>query len=215
MNYNIISTGSKGNAVVINKEILIDCGVPFKALVSIVNDIKLVLLTHEHGDHFNRCTIKRLSRERPTLRFACCGWLEDMLRDEKIPHKSIDVLEPGKKYNYGKFCVSPVKLYHNVPNCGWRIYWNGERLFYATDTNTLEGITAKDYDLYMIECNYEDREIQDRIREKQERGQYAYENKVIHNHLSKAKCDDFIVSNAGDNSAYVYLHMHEGVKYDD
>ena len=32
MTYNIISTGSKGNAVVINDHILIDCGVPLKAL---------------------------------------------------------------------------------------------------------------------------------------------------------------------------------------
>lgn len=32
--YNIIATGSKGNAVVIEHEILIDCGVPFKALAA-------------------------------------------------------------------------------------------------------------------------------------------------------------------------------------
>ena len=32
MRYNIIATGSKGNAVVINDVILIDCGVPFKLL---------------------------------------------------------------------------------------------------------------------------------------------------------------------------------------
>lgn len=31
---NIIATGSKGNAVVIEHEILIDCGVPFKALAA-------------------------------------------------------------------------------------------------------------------------------------------------------------------------------------
>ncbi len=215
MNYNIISTGSKGNAVVINKEILIDCGVPFKALTNIAAEIKLVLLTHEHGDHFNRRTIKRLSHERPMLRFACCEWLADMLKAEDVSRKNIDVLEPGKKYSYGTFCVSPVKLYHNVPNCGWRVYQNGEKMFYATDTNTLDGITAKGYDLYMVECNYEDEEIRNRIKEKQEQGQYAYETEVIHNHLSKAKCDDFIVSNAEDNSTYVYLHMHEGVKCND
>ena len=36
MTYNIISTGSKGNAVVINGRILIDCGVPFKALEPVI-----------------------------------------------------------------------------------------------------------------------------------------------------------------------------------
>ena len=32
IDYNIIATGSKGNAVVIDQKILIDCGVSFKAL---------------------------------------------------------------------------------------------------------------------------------------------------------------------------------------
>ena len=50
--YNIIATGSKGNAVVIEHEILIDCGVPFKALAAEWKTLKLVLLTHIHCDHF-------------------------------------------------------------------------------------------------------------------------------------------------------------------
>ena len=41
MTYNIISTGSKGNAVVINGRILIDCGVPFKALEPVKKDLRL------------------------------------------------------------------------------------------------------------------------------------------------------------------------------
>ena len=53
MTYNIISTGSKGNAVVINGRILIDCGVPFKALEPVKKDLRLALLTHIHSDHFN------------------------------------------------------------------------------------------------------------------------------------------------------------------
>ena len=39
--YEIISTGSKGNAVVLNQFILIDCGVPFKALRDYYRDLKL------------------------------------------------------------------------------------------------------------------------------------------------------------------------------
>lgn len=49
MEYDVISTGSKGNAVVINREILIDTGVPFKSLESVYKDLKLVLLTHIHS----------------------------------------------------------------------------------------------------------------------------------------------------------------------
>ena len=53
IDYNIISTGSQGNAVVIEHKILIDCGVSFKALAAEYRTLKLVLLTHIHSDHFH------------------------------------------------------------------------------------------------------------------------------------------------------------------
>ena len=48
INYNIISTGSQGNAVVIERKILVDCGVSFKALAAECRTLKLVLLTQEN-----------------------------------------------------------------------------------------------------------------------------------------------------------------------
>ena len=51
IDYNIIATGSKGNAVVIDQKILIDCGVSFKALSKVYRALKLVLLTHIHSDN--------------------------------------------------------------------------------------------------------------------------------------------------------------------
>ena len=70
--YNIISTGSDGNATILEDFVLVDCGVPYKALEPYVPKLKLVLLTHIHSDHFQKRTIKRLASERPTLRFGCC-----------------------------------------------------------------------------------------------------------------------------------------------
>lgn len=207
--YDVISTGSKGNAVVINN-ILIDCGVSFKALQAHYKNLQLVLLTHEHGDHFNATTIKKLAAERPTLRFGCCNWLVPDLLKCGVSILNIDIFEIGKKYNYGKYAVSPVKLYHDVYNCGYRVYFaNGEKVFYATDTEHLDGITAKDYDLYMIEANYEEEELQARINEKLAAGQYSYEMNVASRHLSKKQADAFLLDNMGDKSAYVYLHSHE------
>ena len=84
IDYNIIATGSKGNAVVIDQKILIDCGVSFKALSKVYRALKLVLLTHIHSDHFQPTTLRLLAENRPTLRFACCAWLCKPLVDAVV-----------------------------------------------------------------------------------------------------------------------------------
>lgn len=206
--YRIISTGSQGNAVIVNDFVLIDCGVPYKSLAKYVPRLKLVLLTHIHSDHFRPSTLRRLALERPLLRFGCCRWLVSALVKAGVPTPNIDVLEPDVMYGYGVCNVIPVSLVHNVPNCGYKIHFPAGKVFYATDTNNLNGIVARHYDLYMIEANYEDEEIQRKIAEKQAAGEYAYEMQVLRNHLSKAKCNDFIYKNIGPHGHYVYLHCH-------
>ena len=112
----VISTGSKGNAVLLNYWLLVDCGVPFKALAGAYPDLRLVLLTHIHGDHFNRTTLAALAHERPTLRFGAGSWLVPELA-RLVPAENIDVVEPGHVYDYGAVTVEPVRLWHDVPNC--------------------------------------------------------------------------------------------------
>lgn len=212
MNYNIISTGSQGNAVVINDTILVDCGVSFKALKDVYKDLQIVLLTHIHTDHFNGKTIKRLADERPTIRIGCCEWLVNDLVEAGVPKQQIDVLGIGKIYDYKVFKVSPIKLYHNVPNCGYRIFANGEKAIYATDTEHLQGITAKDYDLYMIEANYTDEDLQERINAKLEAGEYSYELNVASRHLSHEQASEWLMENMSFHSEYVFLHGHKDKK---
>lgn len=217
MKYNIISSGSKGNAVVIKDCILIDCGVSYRQIKQKAENIKLVLLTHIHGDHFNSSTIRRLAMDRPLIRFGCGKWLIKPLLSLGLSPDRIDVLDIGKAYGYCiggvNTVISPVKLYHDVENIGYRIFVGDEKFFYATDTYTLEGITAKNYDLYLVEANYEDSEIKKRIAEKLKNGEYAYEIKNMNRHLSKQQADNFIYANAGAKSEYVYLHCHEGLLF--
>lgn len=206
--YHIISTGSQGNAVVINHGVLVDCGVSYKAIEPYVRELKLVLLTHIHSDHFRPSTLRRLADERPLLRFACCRWLVTDLVAAGVPSQNIDVLDTGIMYGYGICNVIPIPLVHNVPNCGYKIHFPIGKVFYATDTNNLNGIVARHYDLYMVEANYEDEIIKAKIAEKKAAGEYAYEVHAMRNHLSKAKCDDFIYRNIGPGGEYVYLHCH-------
>ncbi len=208
MEYNIISTGSHGNAVVLNDYVLIDCGVPFKSLKNVFKNLKIVLLTHEHNDHVKKSTIRKLAAERPTLRFACGDWLVPILVECDVSERNIDVLEIGKIYDYGAFKVSPIKLYHDVPNCGFRLFFGDKKVLYATDTEHLEGVSAKDYDLFMIEANYTEDDLKRRIEEKQKNGEYSYEMNAAARHLSKEQADAFLLENMGAHSRYEYLHGH-------
>ena len=49
MEYEIINSCSDGNAAVINKKVLIDCGVTYKKIQPYINNLKIVLLTHIHS----------------------------------------------------------------------------------------------------------------------------------------------------------------------
>lgn len=215
MIYNVISTGSKGNAVVIDGYILIDAGVSYKALSEVVGELKIVLLTHIHSDHFRSSTIKKLAFTKPLLRFVCGEWLVEPLLKLGVSAKQIDIVKEGMLYKYGfkELKISPVRLYHDVPNFGYRVFTGGKKVFYATDTSTLDGINAKGYDLYLVEANYEDKEIEERIAEKIEKGEYAYEIGAMNRHLSKKQADNFIYANASNKSEYIYLHCHEGLNF--
>ena len=199
----VISSGSEGNAVIYNNAIMVDCGITLKALQEVKRSLKIVLLTHKHGDHLKLRTLQRLQAERPTLRVACGNFLL-----EELPCiKNIDVLQVGKIYDYGAFKVSPIKLYHDVPNFGWRIFLpNGQKIFHATDTAHLEGITAKGYDLYAIEHNYCEEYIQQAIEEARANGEYTHAYGNINTHLSIQQARAFIKANRKESSEVLELH---------
>lgn len=88
------------------------------------------------------------------------------------------------------------------------VLFNDYKVIYMTDTKTVEGIWAKDYDLYLIEGNYEDEELDERIRKKQEKQQYCYEYRARYTHLSKGQASDFLLKNMGENLEYVFMHEH-------
>ena len=221
--YKIISSGSKGNAVIINKHYLIDCGVSMKALRPYLGQLTVVFLTHWHGDHFKASTIKALAEERPSLRFACCRWMATWLMLQGVSSWNIDVLASDKMYSYPYMRVSAFEVTHDIPNCGYKMFFDSEdpledtsgSLFYATDCANLNGIEAKGYDLYMVEANHKAAEIDEKIAEKKANGEFAYEVRARAMHLSEEDALDFIYRNAGPNSNYIFMHQHEEKEVND
>ncbi|MBO5138705.1 MAG: hypothetical protein J6B89_03585 [Bacilli bacterium] len=204
MNYKIINTGSDGNCTIVNNIIVIDVGVSYKKLAPYINKIKLVFISHCHCDHLNRTTVRKLSENRPTLRFSVGSYLVNELIELGVSKANIDLVEPNTIYDYGIFKISPIKLYHDVPNMGLRLFINDKKLIYATDTCTLEGITAKNYDVYLIEGNYENEE------ELHERAYNDYyESRVKRTHLSKEQATEWLLENMSENSIYEFMHQHK------
>ena len=211
MNYRIIESGSSGNATIVENIILIDCGVSFKKLKDYYQELKLVLLTHIHSDHFNKTTLKKLAKERPTLRFGCCEWLVKDLIECGVDKRNIDVYDNISSFKYSdNLIVTTFDLQHDVLNCGYKLFVNDKKYFYATDTNSLENIEAKDYDMYFIEGNYEDKkQLEERKQKHIEKGEYYYEDRVEKTHLSQVQATEWLMENTGSNSQYIFMHEHK------
>ena len=210
MTCNIIATGSKGNAILLNGAYLLDCGVPFSKLKNVYKDIQVVFLSHQHLDHINPKTVLRIHKERPAVRFACGPWMSELLREIGIADNRIDVFWLGELYGYGSSVLAKcVEIPHDVPNCAWDLELDGETVFYATDCGDLFGIEAKDRDLYLIEGNYKEDDLVVRMEEKAARGQFSYEARVARTHLSVEQAMRFLAENAGAKSKYVLIHRHQ------
>ena len=71
----------------------------------------------------------------------------------EVAKKNIIVVEPDKSYDFGACIITPVKLWHDVPQIGYKVFIGGEKDIYMTENNTDEGIQAKNNKLYFVKRN--------------------------------------------------------------
>lgn len=221
MNYELIASGSAGNCLVIENKIAIDMGVPFSKIKKYVNDLKVVLLTHQHSDHLNKNTIHKLAKERPTLKFVCGSFLAPILIAEcRVEKKNIIILESNKTYDLGMFKCKMHPLFHDAPNVGYTIWYKDKKIFYATDTGRIDHIEEPNCDYVFLEANYEsDEELDKQIEIAKENGEFTHLIRVKKTHLSQVQCMDWLYKNMGENTQYCWIHQHKnkekGVKEND
>lgn len=208
MKYKILKTGSSGNAVLLENGLLLDCGVPFKLIEPHLKKIKAVFVSHEHKDHMNISTLKRIHELRPTVRFLAGFWLKRYLDMRGIKKSNIDYLSPNKTYDYNLFKIIPFILIHDVKNIGIKILdkKNKEKVLYAVDTKKIDHIRAVNYDLYLIEANYDEEKLEQNIKRDKENGLFSYGERVKETHLSIQQVSGWLLDNAGENSVYEFLH---------
>ena len=126
--------------------------------------------------------------------------------------KKIYVLEPNRKFDLGAIIVEPFELTHDVTNFGFKIIFKKDnyKTIYATDTSNMDNVVALDYDLYLVECDYNQEELEQRILDKQQNNEYIYEFRAANTHLSEGQWADFMLNNANGNSECVKIHQHNG-----
>lgn len=208
MNYEILSTGSLGNAILLNNEFLLDCGISYKLIKSKLKYIKYIFISHSHGDHLKPSTIKRIAFEYPNIKFIVGYDLVSILTVYGVPKKNIFFLELSKWYKIGNGYLTKLDfLYHDVPNYCIHIRTQEWTLIYATDTYKIDHIEAKDYDFALIEANYDtDEELDKKIKEYEKRGEFTHLKRVKETHLSQLKALNWLQKNNIHN--YEFIHQH-------
>lgn len=194
MKFKIIGTGSSGNCFLLDETIMIDCGLPYLKIKEHIENVRAVLLTHIHGDHFNIATIRRLSIHNNNIQFYCGSWLKQELINV-IDESQVHVVDFGTVKNISGYKFSMVEAYHDVQNCGFRIMKDGFKHFHITDTFTLDGISALNYDSASIECNHEINKALDLIDESKENDEFSHLSGAINSHLSVDKTIKFCKEN--------------------
>lgn len=172
-NIEIVGTGSKGNCIIIDNDIVIDVGLPFTTLKSKLLNASAILITHRHGDHLKLPNINQLLNERPWLvkyRLYTNKNVVDKIHETKnlvnTPISEKNIIDENSQFIIkGKTQTYKVKtfaLVHDVPNQGFIIEnEKGETLIYATDTETMEYAPNEKFDYILVEGNYDEDKIND------------------------------------------------------
>lgn len=184
-------------------------GIPFKTLGKYAESLKLVFVSHQHGDHMNLATIKKLHMMRPTVRFCVGDYLYKNLINIGISKNNIDIIKPNRVYDYKILKLSPFILFHDLKNQGLRIFDKGEKILYATDTKSINHVTAKSYDYYFLEGNYSEEKILDNIKNAKDSWEIYYCQRAQETHLSIEQASNFLLDNMGEHSQYRLIHTSE------
>jgi phosphoribosyl 1,2-cyclic phosphodiesterase len=158
MNYKIVSSGSKGNCVIINQNVMVDCGVPFNKIKDDLYHIKYLLITHIHSDHLNKVTLERIMRKFPTIKIIGNYEVHQAFHTHVIANSGFPI-------ETDDYIFIPFECEHDVLTYGYTFEVDGLQVIYATDTSTLENAPDQKYDYFFIESNHDEQKLKDAINE--------------------------------------------------
>lgn len=182
MDYNIISTGSKGNCVIIDS-VMVDCGVPFKNIKDNLYSVSTLLLTHIHSDHIKESTLKNIVIMFPHIKIF--GNYEVCQVHSEYP---ITCVNEGVPFVDDGIEFIPFKAIHDVLTYGY--VWMNEgnkQIIYVTDTADLRNAPDMKYDYFFIESNHDENKVEPLLHERSKFGYNVYAGAKRHLSTQKAK----------------------------
>lgn len=210
MNYEIVGSSSKGNCIIVEDVLMLDCGVTYSKIKQYLPKVKLIFISHSHQDHLLPSTIKKIAYNYPTIKFLT-GSKEvvEKLVECGVNKKNIYIVKEGIRYDLGLLKVRLVYLYHDVENYALKWQYKGKKGIYIVDTSKVDHIVAQDYDLYLIENNYQKDLLQEHIDNCEDSNILRYLYRVPDTHLSSEQANTFLIENMGENSRYEYIHQSD------
>ena len=209
MTYELLKSGSDGNCIIVNKTISLDMGIPYQQIKPYLNEVKVIFISHCHQDHCKNSTIKKIAYNHPNIKFIVCKENVEHLIGLGIAKQNIFALDFGKWYSIGICKVKLEELYHDVANAAIKLDFNGYKCIYIVDTNKCSHIKAENYDYAWVEANYTtDEELQEKIKQAEENGEYTHLKRVLHTHLSQLDAINWLQTNNITN--YRFIHEHKG-----
>ncbi len=188
MNLKVISTGSQGNAYVLENDseaLLIECGVKImdikKALNFSFSKVSGCLVSHRHLDHAK--SVKDLMKAGINV------WTSEATHEAMgtTMHHRACMLPEWKLQNIGNFKVKAFNVDHDgVPCYGFLIYHKDcGRVLFCTDLKYVPGTFDKLSNI-IIEANYDQKIIDRKVAEGM--NPKFLRNRVLRSHMSLDTC---------------------------
>lgn len=211
----ILGTGSTGNAVLIDDCILLDCGLGVRKLMPYLTNVRHLFITHRHGDHLNISVLKNIAKKiSPSIirhglhvNADCYELIEkkdpdlaELIEAERLTGSShLEFEVKGTKYS-----VDTYPLYHDVENQGFVITKNGKTLIHATDTSTMKDAPKGQYDMILVEGNYDESKLVEYLNSQDHDVRYRAARNL--RHLSIQAHENFVKSHSHTDTIAVMLH---------
>ena len=171
----------------------------------------MIFISHVHKDHINSTTIKSIRYNFPNVKFLCGSSyvVEKLVKDSYVPLRNIYVLKTNRWFDLGIMKVKLENLVHDTPNYLLKFEIKKKKGIYIVDTANVNGIKAKDYDLFLIESNYKKDILEFHIENCENQDELFYLNRVPRTHLSFESANSFLIENMKSSSQFEYIHKSQ------